>query len=65
MAQSSAHGARDGLNMYRDTYAAGNARVHQGNVYVSYGDASNDIYNDEEKAKAGEYSRSLLSPALM
>ena len=54
MAQYSAHGARDGPNMYRDTYIAGNARVHQGNVYVSNADANDDIENDKEKAKAGE-----------
>jgi len=64
MAQSYAHRAREGLNTYGDTHVAPNAHLHQGNVYVSNADISDDVGNDKDKAKAGECDWSPLSLAL-
>ena len=53
MAREPALAVGEARNVYGDSYISGNARVTQGNVYISNSHNDDDIERDKTKAKAG------------
>lgn len=53
MTQRPAFAAREGRNVYGDTYVSGAGHVHLGDVYVNQPESGEDIRENKNKARAG------------